>query len=81
MFDPMPKEAERLDYSAAIKIVKRPSRFVPGQLAYAENFVCPKCQSEMDVPEDGKNIECKCGLRMQVRMLALYVWPKIEAVA
>ena len=79
--DPIPDGAERLDYSAAITTVKRPSRYVPGQLAYAESFQCPKCLTAMDVPQDGKNVECKCGLRMQVRTMNLYVWPRVAVVA
>lgn len=78
--DPLPTFAERFDFSVAIKTIKRPSRFLPGLEAFADQLVCPKCKIECDTPPDYQTYECGCGLRMQVRTLNLYVWPKIEVV-
>ena len=81
MYENIPHGAERLSTEAAIRIVKRASRFAPGKTALAEQFHCPKCDVEMEMPKEGKNVECNCGLRMQVRAFQLYVWPKVEVVA
>ncbi|BEV44388.1 hypothetical protein [Afipia carboxidovorans] len=81
MHDPVPPGAERLHYEAAIRTVKRPSKFVPGQTAFAEVFHCPKCETEMDMPREGRNVSCRCGLRMQLQAMQVIVWPGVEVVA
>lgn len=81
MWDPVPHGAERLSHTAAIRTVRRPSRYVPGATAFAEVFHCPKCETEMPMPKEGRNIECQCGLRMQLQAMQVLVWPKVEVVA
>ncbi len=81
MYDPIPPGTEFLNYSAAVRLVKRPSRFAPGHTAMSEAFHCPKCQVEMPMPKEGRNIACQCGLRMQLRNMQVAVWPGVEVVA
>lgn len=81
MYDPVPAGAERLFASAVQKMVKRPSKFVPGATAYAEQFQCPVCQHVDEALTEGKTYTCICDLQFQLGVMHVHVWQRTALVA
>jgi hypothetical protein len=68
---------EILDYRDYHQETRRESRFVPGLLITEEGLgvvYCPRCKSGRKGLQHGEEIQCVCGLKMQLFGNALHIW-------